>query len=164
MVLPVVRPTTPFSDHTPRSILQLSLSYSRPISDNPCVLTYSPFRNMRTLNEVASSNLSLPPDTYIYSVLPIGLPSTSPTQLAALCSDDSLRLISPDLSLSTLKTHANVNASVTCANRFSDDGNLIATAGRDGLVRVLDARSGSVVAEARMRKYLKTVQVLIADR
>lgn len=119
---------------------------------------------MGTLKGVASSNLSLPPDTYIYSILPIGPPSTSPIQIAALCSDDSLRLVFPGLSPSTLKTYSNVNASVTCASRFSDDGNLIATAGRDGLVKVLDIRTGTVVALARMRKLYNSVQVSIADR
>ncbi|KZF22067.1 WD40 repeat-like protein [Xylona heveae TC161] len=95
---------------------------------------------MTTLNAYQSSDLSLPSDSYIYSVVPTS------TGLAAISSDDSLRLFGREnlrlLSGGVLKR---VHQGVTCLKAFDEGGNILATAGSDGLVRTWDIRSGGNV-------------------
>ncbi|KAF2651837.1 WD40 repeat-like protein [Lophiostoma macrostomum CBS 122681] len=98
--------------------------------------------------QTLSSGLGLPPNSYIYKLI-----STSPRhdpysysqtdQLAAISSDDSLRIFDP----ATLNIVPNgiinaVNESVTCLERADDPAsNLIATAGRDGYIHIWDKRT-----------------------
>ncbi|OCL02231.1 WD40 repeat-like protein [Glonium stellatum] len=108
---------------------------------------------MGLLEQIASSDLSLPPNSYIYKIL-----STAPRydslsyletkELAAISSDDSLRFFdTSSLKLSPNGLIKNVNKSITCLERFDDEGNLYATTGRDGLIRFWDKRTMSRAME-----------------
>lgn len=108
---------------------------------------------MKTQKQIATSDLGLPPNSYIYNVVSAS-PQTGPysysltTELAVISSDDSLRLLDPR----TLKARPDgvlkdVHKSVTCLRRYDEQGNILATAGRDGLVRFWDKRSGKKVMD-----------------
>lgn len=104
---------------------------------------------MAPLRQVASSNLSLPPNSYIYKIIstaprdgPLNYLGTSP--LASISSDDALRFIDPStLNILPDGVIKDVNKSVTCLERVDDQGNIVSTAGRDGLIRFWDKRSRS---------------------
>ena len=104
---------------------------------------------MHTLQATASSSLSLPPGTYIYAIAATS-PSSSGTQqqqqFAAISSDDSLRLFDghslQPTAIVTAKSH---DGGVTALKEYpglGGEGFLLATAGRDGAVRLWDARTG----------------------
>ncbi|KUL90218.1 hypothetical protein ZTR_02118 [Talaromyces verruculosus] len=112
---------------------------------------------MHTLQATASSSLSLPPGTYIYAIAATS-PSSSGTQsqhqFAAISSDDSLRLFDghslQPTAVVTAKSH---DGGVTALKEYTGNGAggfLLATAGRDGAVRLWDARS-SQRASVEMR-------------
>ncbi|KAF2841267.1 WD40 repeat-like protein [Patellaria atrata CBS 101060] len=107
---------------------------------------------MTDFNQIASSNLSLPADSYIYSLITLSkrlessvLAPGSP--IAVISSDDSLRIFDADLNLLPDGIYENIHNSITCVSRFDDDGNIIATAGRDACVKLWDRRTKSKVAE-----------------
>ncbi len=97
---------------------------------------------MNTLNPLASSTLHLPRGSYIYSIIPTS------GGYAVISSDDSLRVFD-GVALQLLpegiveRTHAGV----TSLRRFDDEGNVLATAGRDGLVKCWDLRTGKRATE-----------------
>ncbi|KAF3395207.1 putative WD repeat-containing protein [Talaromyces pinophilus] len=105
---------------------------------------------MHTLQATASSSLSLPPGTYIYAIAATS-PSSSGTQpqhqFAAISSDDSLRLFDghslQPTAVVTAKSHG---GGVTALREYPGcngaGGFLLATAGRDGAVRLWDVRAG----------------------
>ena len=103
---------------------------------------------MRQLVPSGATNLSLPADSYIYKLCyqPQG---SGEKLLAAISSDDSLRLLSP----STLQTlaggvFANTHEKgVTCL-KSGPVGSFV-TAGRDGAVRIWDFRERKKVLELR---------------
>ena len=102
---------------------------------------------MYTLNAVGSYHISEPADTYIYDIVPVA------AGLAAISSDDSLRLLDPlALSRAPLNSIRRVNTDVTCLKAFNTttegDALIVCTAGRDGRVCLLDPRSGSKVGES----------------
>lgn len=114
---------------------------------------------MAPLTQVVSSNLNLPPNSYIYTLI-----STSPRQdpliytqtdtLATISSDDTLRFLNPS-TLSVLPDGVikNANESITCLERVDDPAsNIVATAGRDGMIRFWDKRSRqkAMVVQSRM--------------
>jgi hypothetical protein len=83
----------------------------------------------------AQSNLSTPPDTYLYTLARTG------SNYATIGSDDSLRTFSiPDLTLS--RTYASAHKGISCLISAPDDINLF-TAGRDGVIRLWDPRNPS---------------------
>lgn len=93
------------------------------------------------LHQRASSSLGLAKDTYIYQLVP------SVRALAAISSDDSLRLFDPHtLQLLPGGLLNRVNIGVTCLSRASASGDILATAGRDGLAVTWDTRSGEKVS------------------
>lgn len=104
---------------------------------------------MHTLQATASSSLSLPPGTYIYAIAATS-PSSSGTQqqFAAISSDDSLRLFDghslQPTAVVTAKSHG--SGGVTALKEYPGGngagGVLLATAGRDGAVRLWDVRTG----------------------
>ncbi len=112
---------------------------------------------MSSLTPISTSTLSLPPNSYIYKILstaaqqdPFSYSKTS--QLAIISSDDSLRYIDA----STLQTLPDgivksVNEKVTCLERVDATGNVLATAGRDGLVNFWDTRTRRKVAGVQSR-------------
>lgn len=88
------------------------------------------------LHTTSSTSLGTAEGSYIYT-----LASASADVLAATSSDDSLRLFSA----STLATRgcvarAHGDHGITCLVRVGE--NVLATAGRDGCVRVWDVRDG----------------------
>ncbi|KAF2730244.1 WD40 repeat-like protein [Polyplosphaeria fusca] len=120
---------------------------------------------MAPLVQTLSSNLGLPSNSYIYKIL-----STAPRQdpltysttdrLAVISSDDSLRLLDPatlDVVPDGVITKA--SESVTCLERGDDpSGNIVATAGRDGLVKLWDKRSkGNVLVVQSPSKLISSI-------
>lgn len=105
---------------------------------------------MHILQATASSSLSLPTGTYIYAIAattPSGTQSQphQHQQFAAISSDDSLRLFDghtlQPTAIVTAKSH---DGGVTALKEYSGigtEGFLLATAGRDGAVRLWDARA-----------------------
>lgn len=89
-----------------------------------------------------TSSLSLPANSYIYRIVPVG------SRLAAISSDDSLRIIDPNtLQESSDGIVKDVHAGVTCLETIDNDHNSILTAGRDATTRCWDLRSGKKTAE-----------------
>jgi WD40 repeat protein len=105
-----------------------------------------------------SSNAGLPPNSYIYRIISTAprqdpLTYSQTDQLAIISSDDSLRFLDP-ATLSALPNGIvkNVNEKVTCLERANDaPSNVVATAGRDGLIRFWDKRSRQKVLEIESR-------------
>lgn len=91
----------------------------------------------KTATLAATTSLSLPPDSYVYKILP------TDAHLAAISSDNSLRIIDPytlqEISNGNLQ---NVQDGVTCLEAADSDNHSLLTAGRDGFVRRWDLRSG----------------------
>jgi WD repeat-containing protein 89 len=110
---------------------------------------------MRTFKETASTSLNLPPDSYIYSFASLGKqttePASPPDRLAVVSSDDSVRLFdSRTLRILPDGVFENVNKSVTSIrpSAASDrECTLFLTAGRDGVVRGWDLRTGAKAIE-----------------
>lgn len=91
---------------------------------------------MDNLHSVITSSLSLPVDSYIYSLVP------ARQGLGVIASDDSLYVLDRE----TLKVLPggqipHIHDGVTCLKGFDVEGNLLATAGRDGRVEGWDLRS-----------------------
>lgn len=108
--------------------------------------------------QIFTSDAGLPPDSYIYRIISTAarqdpLTYSKTDQLAIISSDDSLRFLDP----STLKLNGVVktaNTSITCLERANDaPSNIVATAGRDGLIRYWDQRSREKVLEIQSRKF-----------
>jgi WD40 repeat protein len=82
--------------------------------------------------QIAQSNLSTPPDTYLYTLARTG------SDYATIGSDDSLRIFNiPDLKLS--RTYASAHKGISCLTSASDNTTLF-TGGRDGVIRQWDPR------------------------
>ncbi len=125
-----------------------------PNSSNPIFPPFStpnqnlPFTKMYTLNTVDSFQIPGPKDTYIYDIVSVA------GGLAAISSDDSLRLFDPlALSGAPLNSIRQVNTDVTCLKAIDSlteaDALIVCTAGRDGKVCLLDPRSGARIGEVR---------------
>ncbi|UPX19752.1 uncharacterized protein EKO05_0010005 [Ascochyta rabiei] len=117
-------------------------------------------------SQISSSDVGLPPNSYIYRIIstaprldPLSYSKTD--QLAIISSDDSLRYIDP-ATLNVNGVVKTVNNSVTCLERANDaPSNVIATAGRDGLIRFWDNRSRQKVLEIQSPN--KLVSSLVCD-
>ncbi|KAF2269333.1 WD40 repeat-like protein [Lojkania enalia] len=116
---------------------------------------------MASFTKSLSSDLDLPPNSYIYKILSTAprqnpLTYAIPDQLAVISSDDSLRFLDP-VSLKVLPDGIvkNVNHSVTCLERVDDPhSNIVATAGRDGLINFWDKRVRNKVVSIQSPKKL----------
>ncbi|KAL2059996.1 hypothetical protein VTL71DRAFT_9818 [Oculimacula yallundae] len=103
---------------------------------------------MYNLNTTSSFHVAKPAGTYVYDVVPVA------AGLAAISSDDSLRLLDPlALNAGPVNEIKNVNKDVTCLKAVSvgseGDAVVVCTAGRDGRVVLWDPRSGSKAGEVR---------------
>ncbi|KAI9876579.1 MAG: hypothetical protein M1830_006179 [Pleopsidium flavum] len=97
---------------------------------------------MNTLKPVASSTLDLSRGSYIYSIIPTS------SGYAVISSDDSLRVFDGvALQLQPGGVVERTHAGVTSLKRFDDEDNVLATAGRDGIVKCWDLRTGKKAAE-----------------
>ncbi|KAI9882344.1 MAG: ASTRA complex subunit, partial [Watsoniomyces obsoletus] len=97
---------------------------------------------MHHLTNIASSDLSLPSGSYIYSIIPVanGLAAISDNDSLRVCDQHTLRLL-PDGCISL------GHEQVTCLRPFDPWGQAVVTAGRDGFVRCWDLRSQKSVLE-----------------
>jgi hypothetical protein len=107
-----------------------------------------PSLKMYALNAVDAFHISESKDTYVYDIVPLA------AGLAAISSDDSLRLLDPlTLSGAPIKSIRRVNTEVTCLkaiNNTTERGALlVCTAGRDGRVCLLDPRTAAKIGEVR---------------
>ena len=93
---------------------------------------------------LASSTLDLPPGSYIYSI------AQRSGVYAVISSDNSLRSFDgATLRLQPGGLVEKTHAGVTCLRAFDEEGNVWATAGRDGCVRCWDLRAGKKATEIR---------------
>ena len=100
---------------------------------------------MKEAIAVAQSSLSLPADSYIYDVRP------GRSILAAICSDDSLRVFDPSTLQPILdQTVCNTHEGVTCLAEYNGSHSAFFTAGRDGMVKAWDQGSGRKVLEVKI--------------
>ncbi|KAK5678535.1 hypothetical protein LTS10_008979 [Elasticomyces elasticus] len=83
------------------------------------------------VKQIGASDLSTPPDTYLFALARVG------NCLATIGSDDALRLFDP--ALRSVASAQPRNAGLSCLKAFSD--NAFATAGRDGIIRLFDSRA-----------------------
>ncbi|RMZ68133.1 WD domain [Pyrenophora seminiperda CCB06] len=92
-----------------------------------------------------------PPSSYIYKIISTAprqdpLTYSQTDQLAFISSDNSLRFHTADLRPDGVVLNA--NESITCLERANDvPSNVVATAGRDGLIRFWDKRSKTKALE-----------------
>lgn len=113
-----------------------------------------------------SSDIGLPPNSYIYKIISTAARqdplSYSPTdQLAVISSDDSLCFLDP-AKLTVNGVIKNVNNSVTCLERANDaPSNVVATAGRDGLIRFWDKRSRQKTLEIQSRMFIQDCKIIL---
>ncbi|OAL45155.1 WD40 repeat-like protein [Pyrenochaeta sp. DS3sAY3a] len=111
------------------------------------------------------TDLGLPPDSYIYRIISTAarqdpLTYSQVDQLAIISSDDSLRFLDPMTPEKNMIKK--VNQKVTCLERANDAAsNVIATAGRDGLIRFWDKRSREKVLEIESPH--KLISALVCD-
>ena len=99
---------------------------------------------MQTAALHGTSELNLPSGSYIYEIIQ---PEAAPAQLAATCSDDSLRLVDSTSLHESQPGLQDVHKGVTCLRTVRDQPSILLTAGRDGAVRGWDLRSGQKAAE-----------------
>ncbi|MCJ1265219.1 hypothetical protein MMC22_005094 [Lobaria immixta] len=94
---------------------------------------------MKTATLLSESSLSLPANSYIYRILH----TNQNTALAAISSDDSLRIFDPEkLQLEAGGIFNKTHEGVTCLETFDADPHCVLTAGRDAAGRCWDLRSG----------------------
>ena len=92
---------------------------------------------INALKQIASSTAGLPEDTYIYKIVPSSL------GLSLISSADTLVSIDANISNASAGVIRNLHrGGVTALERVSEDGNMLATAGRDGEVGLWDLRTG----------------------
>lgn len=111
---------------------------------------------METATLQTSSSLFLPPDSYIYRLQPV---NAGPL-VAAISSDDSLRLFDPELLakpstavVGVRNALKDIHKGVTCLETFGpQQEHCVLTAGRDGAVRGWDLRSKKKILELKERK------------
>ena len=91
-----------------------------------------------------TSSLPLPTGSYIYRIVPVE------RHLAAISSDDSLRLVDPTyLQELSSPRFSQVHAGVTCLETLKHDNYALCTAGRDAVAKYWDLRSGQKTSEFR---------------
>ncbi|KAJ5682688.1 hypothetical protein N7462_005853 [Penicillium macrosclerotiorum] len=99
---------------------------------------------MHTLKATAASSLSLPADNYIYT-----LAASAPGSFAAISSDDSLRVFdASSLDRVSVVAHKTHDAGVTALRTYAaGESQLLVTGGREGKIKLWDARAAKAVVE-----------------
>lgn len=93
---------------------------------------------MKPASLMSESSLSLPADSYIYKLIH----TSQNAALAAISSDDSLRIFDPEqLQLQAGGVFHKAHEGVTCLETFDADPYCVLTAGRDAVGRCWDLRS-----------------------
>ncbi|MCJ1428309.1 WD repeat-containing protein 89 [Sticta canariensis] len=93
---------------------------------------------MKPASLTSESSLSLPADSYIYKLIH----TSQNAALAAISSDDSLRIFDPEqLQLQAGGIFHKTHEGVTCLETFDADPHCVLTAGRDAAGRCWDLRS-----------------------
>ncbi|KAI2791167.1 hypothetical protein POX_c04023 [Penicillium oxalicum] len=111
---------------------------------------------MYTLQATAASSLSLPPESYIYSIA-----RSVPGSFAAISSDDSLRVFDAahldHVTVVAAKTH---DAGVTSLRSYAaGESQLLATGGREGKVKLWDVRAKQAVVEMETARHAPVLSV-----
>ncbi|KAL1978286.1 hypothetical protein VTN31DRAFT_1145 [Thermomyces dupontii] len=103
---------------------------------------------MHQLHSRAAASLSLPPRSYIYSL--VASPSSPGKHLAATASDDSLRVFDRETLRLVSTPSTKAHSGVTSLKEYRDvnGSGYLATAGRDGAVRLWDIRAKGGAAPA----------------
>ncbi|MCJ1479608.1 hypothetical protein MMC13_008294 [Lambiella insularis] len=97
---------------------------------------------MRTVHAISKSSLSLPSNSYVYGIKPVG------HKLTAISSDDSLRVFDPEtLQVDTGRIFASIHDGITCLEIATCKPESVITAGRDGYIRCWDLRNGKKTIE-----------------
>lgn len=116
---------------------------------NPFPQSIQPELNNQAMDHfhnAVTSSLSLPVNSYIYSLTP----ARQHQSLGVISSDDSLYVLDRETLAVLPGGHIpRIHDGVTCLKRFDDQGNVLATAGRDGAVRCWDLRTRKSVVEFR---------------
>lgn len=160
-------PTRPIVENSPFTITKNKNELQAPSKIPTEKKKYTPqitVQNMAptALTPTRSSNLGLAPNSYIYRII-----STAPRQdpltylqtdqLAVITSEDTLHFLDPE-TLSDTGAIRNVNGIVTCLERGNDQAsNLVATAGRDGIVQFWDKRSKQNAMSVQSRAYTRSI-------
>jgi len=124
---------------------------------------------MASVHTIRETNLALPANSYIYKLLSTApaqypIPASKLETLAAISSDDSLHFLDAS-AFQVTRTIKKVNKSVTCLERMNDQsGWNVATAGRDGIVRIWDRRQDTMVHEIQIRELLSVAWIWKAQR
>jgi len=99
---------------------------------------------MYSLDASGSFRVEQPRETYIYHIEPIG------DEIAAISSDDCLRLISPtSIHGPALKVIPKVHAEVTSLKALDGQNAIACTAGRDGCINIWDLQGNIKAAELK---------------
>lgn len=148
-----------FHHHTNYSRLQSTTRNDLHAQQFDTTITPDHPKKIMSASQLRQSDLGLPANSYIYKIISTAsrqdaLTYSRTDQLAAIASDDSLRFFDPaTLEVQPNGIIKNVNEKVTCLERGNDlPSNLVATAGRDGLIRFWDKRNpGRAIAEIQSR-------------
>jgi len=120
----------------------ISCSVAQPIDGlagrlHQSVLQYR--NNMKTSELLQSSSLSLPSDSYIYSVIPV----IGNTTIAAISSDDTLSIFdSTTLQVISNCAFGKIHDGVTCLKNLDAKAGVLVTVGRDAKIQCFDPRTG----------------------
>ncbi|KAF7718180.1 Uncharacterized protein PECH_005641 [Penicillium ucsense] len=111
---------------------------------------------MHTLQATAASSLSLPAESYIYSIA-----KSAPGSFAAISSDDSLRVFDAanldQVTVVSAKTH---EAGVTSLRSYATgDSQLLVTGGREGKVKLWDVRAKKAIMEMETARHAPVLSV-----
>lgn len=121
------------------------LKFSQPQKTSPKHI--HPKHKMYNLNTTSTFQVTTPAVTYVYEIVPIS------SGIATISSDNVLRLLDPlALDRGPVNSIQNVHSDVTCMKALETspgDAAIVATAGRDGRVCLLDPRSGGKIGEVR---------------
>ncbi|KAL3423512.1 WD repeat-containing protein [Phlyctema vagabunda] len=99
---------------------------------------------MYLLNNTTTHHIASPAGTYVYDIVPV-----LGDALVSISSDDQLRVLDPArLDRPPVRVVQKVHEEVTCLKALTAEQGVVVTAGRDGVVRIMDVREGKEVGRA----------------